>query len=282
MLAAGNKSLSDTIKADGDTDAPTMRIMELPVESSGDMRQSELIRRAEVLSENAGWAGDAYLRYLLHPAVLPWVRDHLPIAIDNIMVQARFRREHRFWARALASIQIAALLVEKAGIITFSSQRIMEWAIGFFAEKARDEGRVFTMLPTLAQYINDHQGELLHMPKASRGATLLPILGEKPRYKVNIRVEEDTKLTWIATSPFRQWLEKHAAGSFSFLMTELKKFDVLKDIRTMKTLTAGSGIPGGMVECFCVEMGHPIMSGMLREVDETDRKVTVAQKLARL
>ena len=283
LLAAGNRSMSDTIRSDNDTDAPTMRIMEIPVESSGDMSQSDLIRRAEVLSANGGYAGDAFLRYLMIPGVLEWTRENLLTAIDNIMIKARFKREHRFWARALASVQIAAFIVEKAGIITFSAERITDWAIGVFGEKAEAPKPAFTMIPALSQYINDHQGELLHMPSAGKpGRVLMPIIGDKPRNKVNIRVDDDTKLTWIALTPFRKWMEMNAAGSFTFLMDELKAIGALKESYVQRTLTACSGMQGGLVACVCIDMANPMISGVLREVNEVSRKEQVAHKLERL
>ena len=271
LLTAGNQSMSESIMAAGTATAPAMRILELPVESAGEMKQSELIRLANVLSENAGHAGDAYLRYLMLPGVMPWVKDNLLKSIDHVMTQCQFDKEHRFWARALACTQIASLIVDKAGLIGFSPNRIMDWAFQHFSQKVvskEERARQRSMLPVLAEYLAENLDATLTMPGAADRNRRMPVIGEMPKRRVAVRVEADTGTAVIAIKPLRWWLEKHAGGGFNDMLTEAYGAGLLKQHYCLRTLTAGTEILGGQVPCIAVDIEHPSMTGVMRVVRE--------------
>lgn len=278
LLTAGNQSMTESILAAGTATAPAMRILELPVESAGQMKQSELIKLANILSANAGWPGDAYLRYLMLPGIMPWVKENLLKSIDHVMEQCAFEKEHRFWARALACTQIAAIIVSKAGLISFSPDRIMDWAMHHFSQKVisreeRDRNR--SMLPIMAQYLDERLDETLTMPCPPEGRRQFPIIGERPRRKVAVRIEADSETAYVAVYPLRLWLEKNAGGGFSDMLTEMKNAGMLKSDYTQRTLTAGTDIIGGQVPCISLDLGHPAMTGRARLVREEARATAV-------
>jgi hypothetical protein len=283
LLTAGNQSMSESVLAGGSATAPAMRILELPVESSGSMKQSELIKLSQVLAANAGWAGDAYLRYLMLPGVMPWVKENLLRSIDYVMEQCAFEKEHRFWARALACTQIAALIVSKAGLISFDPDRIMDWAFHHFSHKviSREErDRERSMLPVLAQYFAEHLDETLTMPCAPEGRRQFAIIGDRPRRRVSIRVEVDTDTAFVSILPLRIWLEKNTGGGFSDLLTEVKTAGLLKAPYVLRTLTGGTDMSGGQVPCVSVDIGHPALTGVARVVREDVRRDSVVQRLS--
>jgi len=280
LLTAGNQSMTESMLAAKSSTAPAMRILELPVESSGSMKQSELIKLAQVLSANAGWAGDAYLRYLMLPGVMPWVKDNLLRSIDRVMERCQFDKEHRFWARALACTEIAALIVSKAGLIGFDPNRIMDWAFEHFSQKViskEERDRERSMLPVLAQYFAEHLDETLTMPCAPEGRRQYAIIGERPRRRVAIRVEVDTDTAFVSILPLRLWLEKNTGGGFSDLLTEAKKTGLLKAPYAQRTLTAGTDMPGGQVPCISVDIGHPALTGVARAVREETKRAAIVE-----
>jgi len=285
LLTAGNQSMTESIMAAGTATAPAARILELPIESSGNLKQSELIRLAEVLSSNAGHAGDAYLKYLMLPGVIPWVKENLLKSIDYIMDQCAFEKEHRFWARALAATQIAALIVDKAGLITFSPDRIMDWAMHHFSQKviSREEAaRNRSMLPVIAQYFAEHLDETLTMPCAPEGRRQFPPIGEMPRRKATIRIEADNELAYVAIYPLRVWLEKNAGGGFSDLLNEMNAVGLLKSKYVQKVLTAGTELTTGQVPCVVIDVGHPALTGVARAVRAEVKHAATIANLARL
>ncbi|MDE1868149.1 MAG: DUF927 domain-containing protein, partial [Thaumarchaeota archaeon] len=97
LISAGNQSLVDTIRSTGKSEAPSMRILEFGVESSGDMLQSRLMALAKQLHANAGHAGAEYLKYLIQPGTLEVIYYQLPRIIDEIMKNCSFQKQHRFW-----------------------------------------------------------------------------------------------------------------------------------------------------------------------------------------
>lgn len=271
LITAGNQSMTETIMATNESNAPAARVLELPIESSGEMKQSELIRLAEVLSNNGGHAGDAFLRYLMLPGVIPWVKDNLLKSIDHVMAQCAFEKEHRFWARTLAATQIAAILVAKAGLITFSPDRIMQWAMHHFSQRViskEERARERSMLPILAEYLAENLDATLIMPGAPNRAQRMAPIGETPRRRVAVRAEADTGTVIIAIKPLRGWLEKHAGGGFNDLLTEAYGAGVLKQHYCLRTLTAGTDMYGGQVPCIAVDIEHPAITGVMRVVRE--------------
>lgn len=271
LITAGNQSMTETIMATNESNAPAARVLELPIESSGEMKQSELIRLAETLSNNGGHAGDAFLRYLMLPGVIPWVKENLLKSMDHVMEQCAFEKEHRFWARTLAATQIASLLVAKAGLITFSPDRIMDWAFHHFSQKViskEERLRERSMIPVLAEYLAENLDATLTMPGAPDRNRRMPPIGEMPKRRVAVRVEADTGTAIIAIKPLRWWLEKHAGGGFQDMLTEAYGAGLLKQHYTLRTLTAGTEILGGQVPCIAVDIEHPSMTGVMRVVRE--------------
>jgi hypothetical protein len=266
LIAAGNQSLVDTIKAGGGTEAPAMRILEFPVESSGTLKPSELLSLADTLRANSGHAGDAYLRFLVQPDVVSWVKGKLPEMLDEITEKCNFEKEHRFWGRALAAIGTASMIVNKLGLVSFSPDRIMEWGMAHFAELAGNGDGPKPMLSYLAVFLSEKLDETLHMPCSSKGRMQIPPIGEVPRKKICIRIEHDSYTCWVAERELRIWLERNSGGGFGTLLSELKSQGILVASRRQITLGAGSSAATGQVYAIGFQMDAPIFSGIMKEV----------------
>ncbi len=279
LLTASNQSLRDTVMSTGESDAPAMRILEMPVESSGTLKQSELIKLKQQLEGNAGHAGAAYLAYLVQPEVLAWTQTKLLQLMDEIMVKGCFQKEHRFWVRTLAATATAALIVEKLGLISFSPQRVMDWAIKRFGQQPVSGNDNVSMLSALSQYLNDKLDETLTMPGPAEGRRAFPPIGEKPRRRVTVRVEIRGETTWIAERSLREWMERNTGGGYSELVQELGREGLLRAAKKPITLTAGTDIEGGQVMCLGFDNGHPMFTGFTREAKELQRKSDVMEKL---
>jgi hypothetical protein len=266
LLTASNKSLVDTILSTGEGDAPAMRILELPVETAGDLKPAQAQALKRELEKNAGWAGEAFLAALMIPGVLDWARARLPMAMDEIYARGAFGKEHRFWVRTLAAVGVASAIVENYGLISFSPQRIMRWAIKHFSSKRPGgaEDVATSMLPGLAGFLNAHLDETLTMPGPIVGRTRQQPIGETPRRKVSIRAEIDGGTLWVATAPLREYLERFGGG-YSDLVNELEQRGLLKASNKLVTLTAGSDLRSGQVYALGFVASHPAFDGIIRE-----------------
>jgi len=280
LLTASNKSLVDTILSTGEGDAPAMRILELPIESSGQLKPSEAEAMEKLLQRNAGWAGEAFLQALMIPGVLAHARERLPKMMDEIYQKGGFRKEHRFWVRTLAAVGVAASIVERYGLISFSSQRIMRWAVEHFAGKRLGEPSEASrsMLPALAQFLNERLDETLTMPGPAEGRKRMQPIGEAPRRKVTVRMELEGDGVWIAVQPLREFLER-TGGGYSDLVAELKQLGMLKAANRLVTLTAGSDIRGGQIYALGFSANHPRFDGLMREAREDVRSAAAVDRL---
>ena len=74
----------------------------------------------KMMNDNAGHAGDAYLRYLLHPSVLEFAQKFLADWTQQIWDYTRLDSPHRFRVRAVGAIATAAALVNKLDILNFN------------------------------------------------------------------------------------------------------------------------------------------------------------------
>ena len=273
LLAASNRSLVDTITSQGESDAPTYRILEFPVESSGSLTPSEASRLKKQLEENAGHAGEAYLEYIMNPDVLRWVIKDLEVAIDEIFIKGKFRKEHRYWVRTLAACAVAATIVRKLGLISFEPDRIIGWAVKYFSdlvgEVQRDKG---SQAYHLSSFLNEHISETLTMPGPARqGRQIVAPVGEKPRVRVCVRVEIEGYRCYICEPILRKWIQKNGGGYTAF-MRELKETGIVLSDRKQVTLTAGTDLRSGVLPCVEIDWGHPALTGELRIVMGGDYK----------
>lgn len=280
FITASNASIQDTIMSTGRSEAPAMRVLELPVESSGTMKPSELMDIAKKLYANGGWAGEAFISYLVQPGVVEWVRDKLSELLDEITERGGFKKEHRFWVRALAAIGCAALIVEELGLVSFNTHRIMEWALEHFGQNSKTlKAEPVSMIEHLSAYLNASIGETLIMPGEAEGRRLFAPIGAVPKYRVNIRIEVKNEICYLAIQPLRKWLEANAGGGYTELLRELFKAHMLKDAAIPKTLTVGTEMSSGQVKCVMFDIGHPKFTGFMREVKQEAKHTAIIRKL---
>ncbi len=266
LVLASNNSIVDILSSMDGTDAPAYRLLEFHTDiPKGVRKNGDELKRA--LKANSGFAGDAYLRYLVQPEVLAFVKTNLPKFTDEIWTKTALRTEHRFWVRTIASVTAAATIVQKMGILEFSPQRIVDWAIRQVAE----EGEITTTagygrdpLALLSQYLNEHIGDMLVVPKAFKPMhTQHPVM--QPKRELHIRYELEEGKIFCAESHLRNWLVKKGVSRREFIkVLQLKMVCIAENRKT--TLGAGTSYAGGQVPSVIFNGHHPAISGLLTEV----------------
>ena len=267
LISAANKSLVELILSTGESEAPAFRVLEFPVESAGQLSISEAAKYKKQLEENAGHAGDIYMNYLVRPEVLAWAKAHMATLANDIFQTGGFRKEHRYWVRALAAAGTAAVIVQKLGLIAFEPKRIMKWAVEHFSKKIQANMDRGSTLPLLARFLNDFLGETLTMPGPAHGRKLFPPIGDKPKYRVTVRSELEGGSIYITDQVFRDWIARHGGG-YADVLEELKDKGILRSARKTITLTAGTELRSGQVVVFEIDGDHPALTGTLRAVGE--------------
>ena len=112
------------------TDALAYRVLEFIMDTPATMdKRYAVIQLKQQLDNNSGYAADVYLRALILPGTLAYIKNALPKWTDEIWNRTGLDKEHRFWVRTIASVMAAAAVVKHTGILDFSIDRITNWAI---------------------------------------------------------------------------------------------------------------------------------------------------------
>lgn len=266
LVLASNNSIVDILSSMDGTDAPAFRLLEFVTEfpKSAEKKGDELKRE---LAANSGFAGDAYLRLLLQPETLAYVKAALPKWTDNIWKRSGLRNEHRFWIRTIASVVAAGVLVRHAGILDFSVQRILDWAIEQVVARAQDATvtGVRDSVSTLSEFLHSHLPDTLVMARSWKAHSNSPPL-VKPNRELLIRFEREDGKAFILERALRQYLVKKGVNRTAFLQ-ELKARKIMGDQRRV-TLGAGTDYASGQVTVLEVNMHHPAMSAVVADVDK--------------
>jgi hypothetical protein len=267
LISASNMSLVDILSTRG-IDAPAFRVLEfnarLPegLHKKGDALKKEL-------EANYGFAGDVYLKYLLQPEVLAYVKTALPQWTEAIWAKTQLQSQHRFWVRTLGSIAVAGAIVKKMGILSFSPDRILEWALEQVTAR-RDETTItntdFSAVNTLSEFLNEHVASMLVMPgpytPKQRPQPLL-----KNIHKLLIRFEASNGRILISETAFREWLQKQEISAREVL-NELKAKLIVTRPRLFATLGAGMELAVGQTACIEINGTHPALTGVLAPVHD--------------
>lgn len=269
MVTASNLSLVEQVEGLGGADAPAFRILEfrMPKLPGGGTREGDRLRKEMEL--NSGHAGDAYLRYLVNPEVMAWVKATLPRVTEDIWRESGLGAPHRFWIRAIASVAVAARIVDKLGILSLTPSRIVQWAIDQVS--GRKDDSLVTDAPgvsTISRFLNEHVGSMLVMPKhwSPRDRDLQPLMLPN-NGKLVIRYERENGRLLIDEAAFRRWAVRHEIGVRD-LINELANQLVVTTKRRLVTLSSGTNIPGGQVQCIEINGQHPALSGFVAPVEK--------------
>lgn len=271
MVVTSNMSIVDMVEAAGGTDAPGFRVLEFPGALPANVQHAQGDRIKRDLEANSGHAGDAYLRYLVQPNVLAYVKTALAEWNDRFYDGTGLRREHRFWVRTLSAVAVAAEIVRKLDLVDFSPERIVKWALEKMV-MAKDNASITSSAGSiyanaLGQFLNEHIGETIVVRKAwSKGQPEVePVF--KPHHRVVARYELDSGTLLIEQKALRRWMVEHEVN-YRQLTGELQAKGVMQGAMHMRTLTAGTGMALGQVPCALVNGRHPMISGVLASIDE--------------
>ena len=282
QISAGNGSLFDLLSNDG-TDAPVFRVFEIEpkLPSGTDAAYGNRIRKQ--LLDNAGHAGDIYLRYLTSPGVVDWVKARLDARIEDVWNRLGPVRDQRQRIRVhfLACLWVACDVVTGIGLLEFDVGRIMGYA---FQEMDRmvsgtsEQKDAMAQAPDLiGRFLNEHVGEVLTVAEPFRHGKQCSVMGRPPMRRVIMRHELASSRLLIAVKPFGDWMIKHTRLPARDAVAALEKLGVLARRKHRATLGAGTDFASAPVDCIELDMAHPMMSGKLRVVGNDERRPEKAE-----
>lgn len=268
-LSASNNSLVDQVQGDG-IDAPIYRILELHSTLPKTIDKTKGDRLKKILNDNAGHAGDVFLRYLTDPNVLPWAKAAVDKWTQDIWDATKLPAEHRFRVRAVGAIAVAAKICEKLDLLHFNTDRIVSWLVeGLGSHVNQNGGKMITpesATSVMGSFINDHMNEVLTVPdKYKPRQTMVP--RRLPQSRLSVRYEIATARILIAEDIFRKWAVKNGFA-YRYVLDELERAQIVVNRRKMATLAAGTDLPSAQIPCIEVNARHPAASGLVASVEE--------------
>ena len=267
VIGAANRSVVELVAGRADSEALSSRILEFPGHLPEGMSDREGTALRNEMKNNCGFAADMYVRYLVQPEVIQWMRTTLVAKTDEVWKRTGLKSEHRFWVRTIGSVWVASLLVEKLGLLAFSPQRLIDWAIDHCVKVTtvpQTDERV-RAISILTEYLNEHIGEMVIVPGPFKQHSPQIMISPKPRRLV-MRYESNPPRWLLAERPFKDWLAKHGIAAKQ-CVAELAAAMIAREDRRLATLSAGTDIPGGQVACVELNGQHPALSGVLAPVE---------------
>ena len=282
LLLASNNSIVDILSSMDGTDAPAYRVLEFIMETPADLARQRGDQLKQQLDNNSGHAADLYLRTLVQPATLQYIKDALPKWTDQIWQKTGLSKEHRFWVRTISSVIAAGTIVRHAGILDFSVDRIAGWAIEQVQDSRTRIPERRTATDTMCQFLDQHIMDTLvvqHAFKKGPMQATAPLVA--PRRNMHVRYEMEPQMAYVEEPLLKKWLVEKGINTKGFFQ-ELYANGVIKQWNKRMTLGAGTVYARGQVAVVEVDCGHPAMSGIVRAVVEmasTAKPVKVGLKL---
>lgn len=269
LLLASNNSIVDILSSMDGTDAPAYRVLEFIMDTpaSMDKRRGDTLKQQ--LDANSGYAADLYLRNLIQPQTLNYIKEALPKWTDQVWQRTGLDKEHRFWVRTISSVMAAGAIVKHAGLLDFSVDRITSWAIEQVQAKKNLHSELSghrNPISMLVSFLDQHLLDTLVVAKAFKpgpnGAQ--PSLLD-PRRSLLVRHELNDHRIYIEEQTLKKWLVKVGVNTEGFYR-ELKDKGILSATRRV-TLGAGTPHSTGQQTCLEIIANHPAMSGHVASVE---------------
>lgn len=264
LISASNASLIDAMSTGNDIPALGRRILELPLVIPEALKHAIGDKLQQELTNNRGWAGDAYLTWLVKPENLAWTKTSLEKYTLEVWQKTKLGPDYRFWVRLAGAVAVAGTIVRGLGLLDFSIDRIMDWLLGIMTEKKigtniSDDWPIHT----LGDFLDSHAQNTLTMDRAHEFGDR----GVPPRQKhtreLMIRYEIKGQRALIATSALRDWLVKKEI-SFNEMARLLFEMGICTNRQKLATLAAGTDFPSSRVQCIEIDMGHEKLQGKVR------------------
>lgn len=263
LISASNSSLQETLAHTSKADAPAKRVLEMPFETPAELSTTIGDHLKNELIKNAGFAGKAYIEYLVKPTTVEWLKKELPAKAEEVQKLCNLRHEHRFWTRTISAIIVAGVIVDQLGLVAFDPDRIAQWLINQFTvnesqfdvEYTKEKGAV----DELAEFLAKEQTNFMVMAQEAKGNIMHPQY--QPRGRISGTFYNNTRTLVISEQVLMDYCIKEEKP-FNQWIADLKRIGVVTST-SRRDLAAGTLMPGAPIRVIVVNMGHEMMGGRM-------------------
>lgn len=268
LLTASNTSLVDILSNMNASDAPAARILEFTTELPSHIIKEDFEEIRRELNLNHGFAGDAYLKKLVQPEIVEWIRSNIPLWSSEVRKAAKLEEKHRFWVRLLVSVIAAGKIVEGIGLLDFKMDRITKWLIDYVSEGASSirgtspSDASSSLAAALSEFYLDTLIVNSEYKPGHRSAIL-----RAPSRQLLVRYEVENKRLFLSEGALKRWLVKSGVNTRNFFDTLKRQGVVLGEVRKV-TLGAGTDLASGQTPSVTINMANPLVSGVVATLEE--------------
>jgi hypothetical protein len=267
LIGGSNTSVCDTLRAAKNGDAMATRIVEFFVDLPTTIKHAKGDELKDALDANSGFAGDMIAKALVQPEWRAHLAKQLPILREQFIDKYGFASEDRYKVRLLAAVTAMSMLIKKIDLISFSIDRIVEWAVETIRKQTQaPEAKLEGHCQVLSRFLAEHlQGTLKVQDKFRQGHQAPPII--EPTRGLVVRVEEKPGRVYVEEKALRRWLQKEQVPYTDFMHDLFDKKVVLNSRRFM-TLGAGTRWAMGQIVAVEIDGKHPLMGGAVEGLEE--------------
>ena len=271
-LCSSNASFYDKLMSLKSTpDGEIMRLIEYKVERTNNLSKAQADDIFGGLYTNYGWAG---------PTFSQWVTGNLSSALEvlegvhkQIDEAAGLTSRERFYSGTIAAVITGGLIAKHIGLIDIDVPRVRDWAINMIKNvRSQVKSPDVTGDSTIGEFINENWFSVLVVNNEvdrRTGMLTLPIL--EPRRELVIRIEPDTKKTYITSKHLRAFCTANQV-SYTDLISQLKQSGACEGERK-KRMSKGTPICSSAVPVliFNEKLINPdaFVSALIIKNDET-------------
>jgi hypothetical protein len=273
LISVANLSLYDMV-AQVDR-AASRRIFELEMKRPDNEAFSNLGGITREMMRCRGFAGRRWAQILTMDNIPKYLQEHLTgltqekpgSAIMRYRHLIKSEAEHRFIVWLLAVVDVAARLLVHYGVLHFDVERIMEWAVNQAVYHTGDK-EIDDSPAKLQRFLGEYINACLIVSDAfdSKQGPVIPHV--EPRNGLLMRAEMRTKRLYISQDVLKKWCIRHRVP-FIVFGRALSEAGIVLERSKSVTLGAGTMYPSARTYCWEVDLSHPAMSGMLKEVKAT-------------
>lgn len=274
-LCSSNASFYDKLMSLKSTpDGEMMRLIEYKVERTNNLTKAEADEIFSGIYENYGHAGPIFCQWLV--GNLSSALDALAEVQKQVDELANLTSRERFYSGTIAAVITGGVIARHIGLLDIDAGRVRDWAINMIKNvQEQVKAPNITGDSTLGEFINENWFSVLVINNEAdkrTGLHALPIL--EPRRELVIRIEPDTKKTYISAKHLRSHCTTNQV-SLSDMIATLTKSGSCEGTRK-KRMSKGTQIasPPVSVYVFNEKMIDPeaFVSALIIKNDETPQQ----------
>ena len=219
------------------------------------------------MSDNHGTAGDIFIQKLMAIGE-EGVRAMIAEATDKFHSRygVAFKGEERYWQQVLVLTDLALRLAKEWGIVSFSSEPCMQWAVDQIGtlRKTVSENQI-DAFDLISEYLNEFAGDTVRVMHTGKQKPMVDY-ERMPRHGIRARVDVHRKVSsdpfdsgtlMLDRAHFRKWLSARG-GDYKGVTDTLAASGELLRVRWAAVLRASFSALRTFLLKFLISMGVPL------------------------